>query len=669
MIDVADIVNGIREEIRATPKRVSFRVESKMRDGAVWKVFISTDDKGRNELDESLEGATVWWKGPPNGVAEILSVVPDESQINLRFASIDPPAAGNVIVVNLPQYLEKLEECWSDDDWAETCIRWLERVENGNPLGNRSNLSTHEFPWLRKAQKEAFSLPSRTVSFLHGPPGTGKTRTLGALIGQYLLTYPQHRVLLLSTTNVAVDEAIVSADKALAEMASSRARKLRREQCKRLGNHFVASKYRDREHLLPKQDTNLLEQLIRLEAERPKEENASAYAAWKSKVEAIRAKMKANATGVLRESRLVAITTTRAVYTFEALREHFTADLIVFDEASQVGLAHALALAPLGQRAIFTGDPQQLAPICRSSVDDSINWLGTSMFSRQTRFSGATFFLDEQSRMTESVCQVVSKTFYGSRLKVAKDCDRTWRKERDVSKSRVERNPVSICRIAQGGTYSQKYGGYIRYESAQFIADMISNLDTTGELNRCEVLVLTPFRAQRRLIKALLKRSGNRGIRVSTVHKAQGSECHTIIFDPVDGDNKFLKTEDAKRLVNVALSRTKARLVILLSENDVKNPIFARVQNVVQSMSGIMQSDGIYRNKGRRDRSISLILDPKFPHCAIEKEISISGKSRDIVGRVKSVSEDGSEFHLFDYETGELKKFRTEYVKKNAAAV
>lgn len=110
MIDVSDIVNGIREEIRATPKYTDLHVEKRVREGAIWKLFIAENSQDRNQLDESLEGARVWWKGPPTGYAEVLSVVPDESQINLRFASGEPPNTGETIRVYLPQYRDALPD-------------------------------------------------------------------------------------------------------------------------------------------------------------------------------------------------------------------------------------------------------------------------------------------------------------------------------------------------------------------------------------------------------------------------------------------------------------------------------------------------------------------------------------------------------------------------------
>src|SRR4029077_2422205 len=94
----------------------------------------------------------------------------------------------------------------------------------------------------------------------------------------------------------------------------------------------------------------------------------------------LRPKRGGHARGAHKPSRLAAMTPTRAVFTYDELATLGPYDLVVFDEASQVGLAHCLALAPLGSAAIFAGDPCQLAPIVTSSSADAREWLGRSAF-------------------------------------------------------------------------------------------------------------------------------------------------------------------------------------------------------------------------------------------------------------------------------------------------
>jgi superfamily I DNA and/or RNA helicase len=81
------------------------------------------------------------------------------------------------------------------------------------------------------------------------------------------------------------------------------------------------------------------------------------------------------------------------------------------------------------------------------------------------------------------------------------------------------------------------------------------------------------------LIRQLLQRDYRR-IVVSTVHRAQGAERNIVIFDPVEGASQFLLGAEGARLINVAVSRAKAHIIIPYHEDDLANPYLARLQNL-----------------------------------------------------------------------------------------
>jgi len=348
--DRDDILDGIEAELRDTPEYYEFVVHGSEKEADIWKVHVDLTNVHSNGLDESLEGAAAWWLGPPKGGADVLSVLPEEEQINLRFATCPPPSRGKKLRLYPPRYLEALHECWKNTSWASQSLSWLKRRDTPSPYDNRHIPNTGTFRWLRRRQADAFALVGWEAGFLWGPPGTGKTTTLGAMLAQYLLEFPTTKALLLSTTNLAVDQALVAVDKALAQLDHSPIARAVRKRCFRVGNHFIASQYAGREHLLPVRDSKLIAQLVALEAKRPEPSNIQAYARWKQQVEQVRAEVKKQAARVLDTARLAAMTTTRAVFTFEEIYTRKPYDLIVFDESSQVGLAHALIVAPLAKR-------------------------------------------------------------------------------------------------------------------------------------------------------------------------------------------------------------------------------------------------------------------------------------------------------------------------------
>ena len=108
-------------------------------------------------------------------------------------------------------------------------------------------------------------------------------------------------------------------------------------------------------------------------------------------------------------------------------------------------------------------------------------------------------------------------------------------------------------------------------EHAALIADLVAYLDSAGELPReapegCEVLVMSHYRGQ---VAAIRRRLGHRyrdrGVGVRTVHRAQGAEASTAIFDVTLTRNQRTSVSsvmtasrpehDGSRLLAVAASR------------------------------------------------------------------------------------------------------------------
>ncbi len=651
-----EIIRGIDSELSESSKYLDFVVRKSIREQDIWKIFVDMPLGRQRGLDESYEGAIAWWGGPPKGAADVLSVVPDEQQINLRFATVEPPEEGGMIRIYPPRYLESLLAYWQSEYRADQSLRWLETMLNNNQFDrHQTPRPQYLIQKLRAAQTEAYSLAGWDAGYLWGPPGTGKTYTLGCLLSEYLIQYPSSKVLLLSTTNIAVDLALVSVDEKLEIVANSSERDAIniRKQIFRIGNHFVGSKYSDREHLIPVKDHSLVKQLAELESLRPDPVNVLEYNEWKKKVEQIRNLMRTQVKSILRKARLAALTTTGAVFMLDDLYDEAPYDLVVFDEASQIGKAHALALAPLGKKVFFAGDPKQLAPVVQSDDEYAKEWLGKSMFTYKDKTPECTLMLDEQSRMAEPISDLVSNMFYDGCLRVAEDChsNLTWNKYRKpLLRPESSSGHLILVKVDNEGKWSHKYGGPIRYESAELIRGIATSYISKG-LDEKNLLILTPFRAQRSLIKAFLRNAGLSRISVSTVHKAQGSERHTVIFDPALGDSPFLKTEDAERLINVAISRAEAQLIIMIAPGDRVNPLFDRIATVIENINRPKEAEDISTFTRR----------PDFPHCLSGKVVRI----KDIIGVVDSISKNGSRIIIKDINNGTIRTFMADFLRSN----
>ncbi len=653
-MSILDIRSAIRAELAATPEHYDFKVARTERDGRLWRVTVqpgagvAEGGFARVVLDDSFDGSAAWWAGPPKGGADVLAVISEEEQLILRGATAVPPGPDEYIRLYPPRYLESLEAGWADSDWAAQAFECLKDLSS--PHGVEANpLSGHAFRWLRKAQRRALKLVNHSSGFLWGPPGTGKTTTLGVLLAEYLHLNPKARVLLLSTTNHAVDQAMVSVDKALEQAGRSGLRNV----VKRVGTRFTASHYEGREHLLPVIDRDLIAKLAKVESERPSTSDVAAYSAWAERLEAIRAELKAKAIEVLQGARLAAMTTTRAAATLKDLRGLPRYDLVVFDEASQVGLAHALLLMPLGKARLFAGDPQQLSPVVRSQEKFPQRWLARSPFAEMPKGRPSVCLLDEQSRMAEPICDLVSQIFYDGELKVAADALKSpdWHERRKLSlRGFDDTQHLCVPMMNEDGTWSQTYRGPIRFSSAVWLAEMLRDSINEGLIRSEDVIVLTPFRAQRALIRKQLGENGVRKIKVSTVHRAQGSEASVVIFDPALGSNDFLKTEEARRLINVAMSRAQAKLVMILSPGDLDNPMFAQVAHRDRLSDDDREAISIEALLARDD----------FSRCALNQRVALGRHT----GEVSRISADGKRLYLRNERTGAEQEFDLDFLMR-----
>jgi len=114
------------------------------------------------------------------------------------------------------------------------------------------------------------------------------------------------------------------------------------------------------------------------------------------------------------------------------------------------------------------------------------------------------------------------------------------------------------------------------------------------QAGQCDVAIITPYKAQVRLINKYLgeRKELKRKVRVGTVHKFQGGESDVIIFDTTDGFgasevSKLLddtKDNTAKFLLNVALTRAKCKVILIANVKFIeeKLPVDSKILKVIR---------------------------------------------------------------------------------------
>lgn len=478
---------------------------------------------------------------------------------------------------------------WNDEALATQAYDCLKDLASAKLIPS-APLFGNDFKWLRPAQRASLSLVNYSSGFLWGPPGTGKTTTIGVLVAEFLFNNPQAKVLLLSTTNLAVDQALIAID----EVLSNSHRHALRHVMRRMGTSYDVNHYRGRQHLIGN-CANEMSHEGAISDPLPESNESST------------------------DIRLMAMTVASAISSMATLRKNSTFDLVVLDEASQIGMAYALAVMPLGKVRLFAGDPNQLSPIARGRSPSVRRWLIPSAFSLMPSAGPSVCMLNEQSRMIGPICDIVSQIFYGGILKVATDAlnNQEWLNDRKFQFAHIPPNQhVVILPVCSNHEQNRPLE---RSESAEVIVELVLSALFQQHVKQEEVVVITPFRKQCALLRSLLDQRCLNEVSVCTAYRTQGSQASVIIFDPVDGSNYFLRSGDCRKLINVALSRAKAKLILTLSAGDLTNPIFAQIQKIVQ------------RHANRAIKPLHFVLDnPNYVTTAVGERVVIDDQPCEI---------------------------------------
>ncbi len=243
------------------------------------------------------------------------------------------------------------------------------------------------------------------------------------------------------------------------------------------------------------------------------------------------------------------------VYLFARKELAGTFDYLFIDEAGQVALADALALSLCARNVVLLGDPSQLAQVSQGSHglhgDDSV--LQHLLGDAHTVAPDRGIFLDLTYRMQPQVCAFISDAMYDGRLRSSD----TARAHRVAIGTEVFAG-LYLVQVEHSGNSSSSP------EEANEVVAQVARLYPYER----DIIVVTPYNAQRRLISRKLADAGFE-LRVGTVDKFQGQEAAVVIYSMAtsSGDDMPRNMEFLfeRNRFNVAISRAKAASVLICS--------------------------------------------------------------------------------------------------------
>lgn len=348
-------------------------------------------------------------------------------------------------------------------------------------------------------------------------------------------------------------------------------------------------------------------------------------------------------------------------------------EAIIIDEASIAPMPAVYVVASRANECVtIVGDPCQLAPICKAETTAAKTWLKTDIFGRLKMTIAAAaggsqggVLLDTQFRMHPGISCIPARHVYHPYLKDG------LKATTPVSVEPKPTSPLVLCDTSRANPQATKpqYGSrlteYHALCSVRLTDVVLRSLPAMPEWNgEPRVGVIAPYAPHARRIQQLMNENldatRRQLVRVGTIHSFQGLQFDVVIFDTVESPpiTPFfvaggLGTE-AMRLVNVAVTRPKHKLIIVANVEYLRRKLSPRdtlilAMGEVPPDAVIDSSQVVNANTDTADKSGTLGTLPN-PHADPSTQKPQQHQSPLTADRTTVRGSDGQDIDLTGYE-------------------
>ncbi len=601
-------------------------LEIERQQALLWK----TPMQERVELGMAIGGLEALGDAVPNGQGEWRQTFRCKNTSELRegdeiLLSDGDPITGEVVTGTILEIASDYVTVWTPerinhpaliDKYAtdivhvrtqQNLLRWIQaephlrRLVAGVTRPRFTSIQAPTLPTLNEQQGLAVerALQMQDYLLIHGPPGTGKTSVIAAIVRQ--LCAQGQRVLLSAFTNQAVDNML--------------------QRLEREGFHDFVRLGHDRsvdEHIQP----HLLKRLLETQDAKdgpPGVQDmlrtlpviASTTATWSSeKYVPFRHPGVAAEDGAPAESPL-------------------EFDVAIIDEAGQLTVPAILGALRFAKRFILVGDEKQLPPLVMSE-EAALEGLKDSLFSYLKRIDfdymndhphaiSACVSLKMQYRMNQWISHFASKESYGGQLRAHPSVARRLLafdpssvqpggEIRSIARALHPNLPMVFLDMA--GANDEQDGPKTSTAEARAVRELVAGLLARG-IREADIGIIAPYKAQVANIRRHLfgddaatawkALSPSTPLSVDTVDRFQGGERAVMILSfattatPEAGGQLRKHLTDPNRL-NVALTRAQSKLILVGHAHALEPlPVFGRLLAYCHDMQALILHSSISR--------------------------------------------------------------------------
>ena len=271
-------------------------------------------------------------------------------------------------------------------------------------------------------------------------------------------------------------------------------------------------------------------------------------------------------------------------------------DYLIMDEASQVDIATGALALSCARNVVIVGDTRQLPNVLTREMKAKADAI-FSGFQLPEGYQFTRSFLQSVLEVMPQVPQTMLREHYRCHPKIINFCNQKFYRGELIimTEDHGETDVLSAIRTVKGNHarnhYSQRQIDVIRKE---ILPTLAADPEETG--------IITPYKNQ---VDALGREIADIGS--ATVHKFQGKEKDTIIISTVD--DEISDFADDPYLINVAVSRAKKRLILVVTGNQQ-----VKERNIIDLMDYIR-----YQNFEVTDSKVYSVFDYLYKQYARER--------------------------------------------------
>lgn len=299
---------------------------------------------------------------------------------------------------------------------------------------------------------------------------------------------------------------------------------------------------------------------------------------------------------VLKEYPIVLSTT----FSSRSSLKNITYDYIIMDEASQVDLSTGALALMCAKNAVVVGDLKQLPNV----VSDNVRKQSDAIFDSYQLPKGYSYSHNSFLKSIISVIPDVPKTLlrehYRCHPKIIGFCNQKFYNNELIIMTEDHGEPDALS------VYRTTVGNHLRDHVNQRQIDMTIKeiLPVVADIPSANIGMIAPYRQHVNVMTKFLDRSN---IEVDTVHKFQGREKDVIILSTVD--DKVTDFSDDPYLLNVAISRARKKLCLVVSGNE--QPKDSNIQDLISYIQ--------YNNFAVIDSQVYSIFDLLYQPYTIQR--------------------------------------------------